>query len=231
MLKLRKRCAEEDTRFKNKMIVKDKRMKNKRIYLMLLVTVLLLMGCEKKVVTVAGAESEEQAEEVVNYIEIEKFQLKEPEEEYEGEEVLFCAVLIPEGYHEAEDVPGMYIHERYPFEASNIYYSASDGLTEGIISKELTKELYEKLLEEAFLAEGETVDIEIESFKQVEMEGVPVYEVRSSYAKDAKRVLQLTYLVLAERTHVITYTQMSDDEMMTDFAAAEGQVKLVTTKE
>ena len=213
------------------MIIKDKKMKNKKIYLLLLMTIFLLIGCEKKVVTVAGSESEEQTEEVVNYIEIEKFQLKEPEEEYEGEEVLFCAVLIPEGYHEAEDVPGMYIHERYPFEASNVYYSVSDGLTEGIISKELSKELYEQLVEEAFSAEGQTVDVEIESFEQTEMEGVPVYEIRSSYAKEAKRVLQLTYLVVAERTHVITYTQMLDDEMMADFAAAEGQVKLVTSKE
>ena len=213
------------------MIIKDKKMKNKKIYLLLLMTIFLIIGCEKKVVTVAGSESEEQTEEVVNYIEIEKFQLKEPEEEYEGEEVLFCAVLIPEGYHEAEDVPGMYIHERYPFEASNVYYSVSDGFTEGIVSKELSKELYEQLVEEAFLAEGQTVDVEIESFERTEMEGVPVYEIRSSYAKEAKRVLQLTYLVVAERTHVITYTQMSDDEMMADFAAAEGQVKLVTSKE
>lgn len=203
----------------------------KIIYAALLLLAFGLTGCNRQVITVAGMETKEQTEETVNYIEIEKFELKEPEAEYEGEDVLFCAVLIPEGYYESEEVPGMYIHERYPFEASNIYYNAFDGLSEGIVTGELTGELYEQLVEEAYGAAGETVDLEIESFESEEMEGVPAYTIRSSYAKDSKRVLQLTYLVLAEQTHVITYTQMSDDEMMADFAAAEGQIKLVMAEE
>lgn len=190
----------------------------------------LLMGCNREVITVAGIETADGEEAVANYIEISEFELKEPAEEYDGEEVLFCAVLIPKGYLQSEEVPGMYIHERYPMEASNIYYSVSGGEDAGIVSAELTADKYEKLVEEAYKELGETVDLEIVSFEQTDMEGVPVYRICSNYAKEAKWVQQLTYIVLAEDTHTITYTQMSDDEMMEDYTQAEGQIKLVIAK-
>lgn len=199
-------------------------------YPVLLLLVMLLIGCNRQVITVAGIETQEQEDGSEDYIEIKEFELKQPLEEYDGNEVMFCAVLIPAGYQESEEIPGMYIHERYPIEASNIYYSTLKDEEGGDVSEELTKERYEKLVEEAFREAGMKTDIEISSFEQLEMEGVPAYRIRSSYAKDTKRVQQLTYMILAEDTHVITYTQMSDDEMMEDYTMAEGEIKLVIKK-
>lgn len=199
-------------------------------YPVLLLLVMLLIGCNRQVITVAGIETQEQEDGSEDYIEIKEFELKQPLEEYDGNEVMFCAVLIPAGYQESEEIPGMYIHERYPIEASNIYYSTLKDEEGGDVSEELTKERYEQLVEEAFREAGMKTDIEISSFEQLEMEGVPVYRIRSSYAKDTKRVQQLTYMILAEDTHIITYTQMSDDEMMEDYTMAEGEIKLVIKK-
>lgn len=199
-------------------------------YPVLLLLVMLLIGCNRQVITVAGIETQEQEDGSEDYIEIKEFELKQPLEEYDGNEVMFCAVLIPAGYQESEEIPGMYIHERYPIEASNIYYSTLKDEEGGDVSEELTKERYEQLVEEAFREAGMKTDIEISSFEQLEMEGVPAYRIRSSYAKDTKRVQQLTYMILAEDTHVITYTQMSDDEMMEDYTMAEGEIKLVIKK-
>lgn len=187
----------------------------------------LLAGCNREVITVAGVEGAETNEQMAQYIEIKEFELKEPEEVYEGKKVRSCAVLIPEGYVQSQENPGMYIHERYPIEASNIYYSVSEGDGEGIVSKELTPAQYKQLVEEAYKKSGMEAELEIISFEQTDMGGVPVYKICSSYAKDAKKVQQLTYMVVSEDTHMITYTQMSDDEMMEDFTAAEGQIKLV----
>jgi len=206
---------------------KDYYMKKGMKILLPFLFLFLLAGCNREVITVAGVEGAVQEEQATQYIEIEEFELKEPEEVYEGEKVLSCAVLIPEGYVQSEEIPGMYIHERYPVEASNIYYSVSKGDKEGIVSKELTEEQYKQLVEEAYKKSGMEADLEIISFEQTEREGVPVYKICSSYAKDAKWVQQLTYMVLAEDTHMITYTQLSDDEMMEDFTVAEGQIKLV----
>lgn len=199
-------------------------------YPVLLLLVMLLIGCNRQVITVAGIETQEQEDGSEDYIEIKEFELKQPLEEYDGNEVMFCAVLIPAGYQESEEIPGMYIHERYPIEASNIYYSTLKDEEGGDVSEELTKERYEQLVEEAFREAGMKTDIEISSFEQLEMEGVPAYRIRSSYAKDTKRVQQLTYMILAEDTHIITYTQMSDDEMMEDYTMAEGEIKLVIKK-
>lgn len=199
-------------------------------YPVLLLLVMLLIGCNRQVITVAGIETQEQEDGSEDYIEIKEFELKQPLKEYDGNEVMFCAVLIPAGYQESEEIPGMYIHERYPIEASNIYYSTLKDEEGGDVSEELTKEQYEQLVEEAFREAGMKTDIEISSFEQLEMEGVPAYRIRSSYAKDTKRVQQLTYMILAEDTHVITYTQMSDDEMMEDYTMAEGEIKLVIKK-
>lgn len=202
----------------------------KKTYLVLLLLVTLLIGCKKQVITVTGMETEGQESSHEDYIEIKEFELKQPVEEYEGNEVMFCTVLIPAGYRESEEIPGMYIHERYPMEASNIYYSMLKAEEGGGVSKELTKEQYEQLVEEAFREAGMKADLEISSFEQLDMEGVPAYRIRSSYAKGLKHVQQLTYLIVAEDTHVITYTQMSDDEMMEDYTVAEGEIKLVVKK-
>lgn len=202
----------------------------RKSYPVLLLLMMLLIGCNRQVITVAGIEPQEQEDGSEDYIEIKEFELKQPLEKYDGNEVMFCAVLIPAGYQESEEIPGMYIHERYPIEASNIYYSTLKDEEGGDVSEELTKERYEQLVEEAFWEAGMKTDIEISSFEQLEMEGVPAYRIRSSYAKDTKRVQQLTYMILAEDTHVITYTQMSDDEMMEDYTMAEGEIKLVIKK-
>ena len=40
-------------------------------------------------------------------------------------------------------------------------------------------------------------------------------------------IQQLTYLVLAEDTYTITYSQSQDDELMADFEISDGEIKLV----
>ena len=59
------------------------------------------------------------------------------------------------------------------------------------------------------------------------MEGVPGYKIRSSFEVDNKRVQQLAYIIQAKDTHIITYNQLSDDELLADFEISEGEIRLV----
>lgn len=197
----------------------------KKRILLLASLALLLTGCGEKVITVAGTWSEDGQES--EYIEMKEFQIREPETESGREEVSCCAVLIPAGYHESEEIPGMYIHERSPLDSSNIYYTVSEGSGGGNVSQELTKESYQKLVEEAYRESGQEISVTIESFERIDMEGVPGYKVCSTCKIDDDMMQQLAYMILGEDTYTITYSQMNDDELMADFEISDGEIRLV----
>lgn len=193
--------------------------------MLMVLAAFLLTGCAREAVTVAGIQSEDG--ESMEYIEMQEFELKE-QEESTGEKVRYCAVMIPAGYHESEEIQGMYVHERNPIDASNIYYTVSEGNEEGMVSGMLTKEAYQETMEKAYQEAGMEVALNIDSFEKIDMEGIPGYKIRSSYAvADGEEIEQLAYLILAEDTYTITYSQMWDDELMADFEISDGEIRLV----
>lgn len=198
-------------------------MKKKVIFAAL--AAIFLTGCSKEAVTVAGIQSEDG--QPAQYIEMQEFELKEPTQEINREKASYCVVLIPASYQESQEVPGMYIHNRSPLDSSNIYYTVSEGGQDGMVSTDLTEETYEKTLEEAYKAAGRDVDLVIESFEEIDMEGVPGYKIRSSCQLEEEKIEQLTYLILAQDTYTITYSQMSDDELMADFVISDGEIRLM----
>lgn len=200
----------------------------KKILLMTLFS-LLLSGCSKEVVTVAGIQSEDGQD--ADYIEMKEFELKSQKTEISNDGVSCCAVLIPSGYQESDEIPGMYVHEKSPLDSSNVYYTISEGSGDGKVSKTLTEDSYKEILEEAFQEAGQDIDLEIEAFEEIDMEGVPAYKIRSSYSVEDGEIEQLTYLILAENTYTITYSQMSDDELMADFEISDGAIRLVREEE
>ena len=201
----------------------------KKIFLMAFVA-FLLSGCGKEAVTVAGIQSEDGEEN--GYIEMQEFELKQQEEEGTEEEIRYCAVLIPAGYKESEEVPGMYVHERNPLDSSNIYYSVSEGSGRGKVSRTLTKENYKETMEKAYEKAGQKVELTIDSFEEINMEGIPCYKIRSSYVvEDDEKIEQLAYLIMAKDTYTITYSQMSDDELLEDFEISDGEIRLVREEE
>ena len=202
-------------------------MKKKMIFTVF--AALLLSGCGKEAVTVADIYTEDGVQ--TQYIEMQEFELKEPTEEIDREEASYCVVLIPASYQESEEIPGMYIHNRNPLDSSNIYYTVSEGGEDGIVSTALTEEIYEKTLEEAYEEAGQAVDLVIESFEEIDMDGVPGYKIRSAYQMEEEKIEQLTYLILAQDTYTITYSQMSDDELMADFVISDGEIRLVREDE
>ncbi len=199
------------------------KMKKKMILFMF--CALLLQGCQKETVTVASIRTEDGQE--AEYIEMKEFELKEKTSEGVGEEVSHCAVLIPVGYQESDHFPGMYVHNRAPLDSSNVYFTISEGDGEGKVSRSLTEDAYKKTLEKAYREAGQEIDLEIVSFEKIDMEGIPGYKVRSRYKVEDSAIEQLAYLILAEDTYTVTYSQMSDDELMADFEISDGEIRLV----
>lgn len=184
-----------------------------------------LCGCREEVITVSGVHGDEKAAE--QYIEMKEFELKERDPESGREKVRGCVVRIPAGYYESEEIPGMYLHEKTPLDSSNIYYSVAKGSEKGRVSDSLTEEEYRQTIENAFQDRGRKVELAITSFEELDMDGILGYKIRSEYESGEHRIQQLTYLVLAEDTYTITYSQSEDDELMADFEISDGEIKLV----
>ncbi|MCM1126290.1 MAG: hypothetical protein NC429_07435 [Lachnospiraceae bacterium] len=201
-------------------------MKKKLMLGLLLVS--LLTGCEQKVITVAGIQTEDGQE--TEYIEMKEFELKTSQVQ-EEDSVQYCALLIPAGYQPSEEIEGMYVHERSPLDSSNIYYTVSPGEEAGKVSDKLTGKIYEETVENAFAEEGWDVDLQVESFEEIDMEGVPAYKIRSTYQAGEGQIEQLTYLITADDTYTITYSQMADDQLMADFDISDGEIRLVRDEE
>lgn len=189
-----------------------------------------ICGCEEKIITVSSVPDENGQE--TEYIEIQEFELKEvKEEENNRARVQYCAVLIPEQYHESDEIPGMYFHEKAPLDSSNIYYTVSEGSKDGRVSDSLTEKKYKEIIEEAFKKNGQEGSFTVDSFEEMDMDGVPAYKIRSTYSTSENEIQQLTYLVLAENTYTITYSQAEDDELIADFEISDGKIKLVKENE
>lgn len=190
---------------------------------------LMLTGCEQKVITVADIQSEDGQE--TEYIEMKEFELKSVEVEDAEDSVQYCALLIPVGYQPSEEIEGMYVHERRPLDSSNIYYTVSPGNNDGKVSKKLTREVYEETIENTFSENGWEIDLQIESFEEIDMEGVPGYKIRSTYDIEDGQIEQLTYLIMADDTYTITYSQMADDQLMADFDITGDEIRLIRDEE
>ena len=192
----------------------------------LLVCVLMsivLLGCGHKYTTVADDITESEEEE---FFEIQKFSLKNTKG-VDRENIGYCAVLIPIDFVKKDGCEGMYVSTLYPLDSSNIYYTISDAYNDGYIDENLTAQNYEQIMESAFRADDDPTDIEIDKFETIDMSGIPCFKIRSHYVVDGQVIQQLTYIVMASQTHTITYTQVSDDELMVDFINDEGEIKLV----
>lgn len=191
---------------------------------------MFLTGCGKQqVITVADIQSEEGQE--PKYIEMQEFELKEAAQEEAGDKSGYCVVMIPEGFQESDEIPGMYVHERNPLDSSNVYYTVSEGLGDGKVSAALTKEEYIASIEEAYKEMGQDIALHVESFEKIDMEGIPGYKIRSNYSVEGETIEQVAYMILADNTYTITYSQMAGDELLADFELSDGQIRLVREEE
>ena len=86
-------------------------------------------------------------------------------------------------------------------------------------------------MEDALEESGQEGSIQIESFEETSLDEVPAYKIRSTYQLGDNTVQQLTYLVMAEDTYTITYSQADDDELMADFDVSDGEIRLVKDAE
>ena len=135
-----------------------------------------------------------------------------------------CTFTLPEGFEESEDMTGMYLNEHYPVDASTIYYKEMDqDASLQLMSKEIFLENMKKKLERSY---GSGVDLEIQSFEKIEISGFPSFKILYDYSNGDVAFTHLQYIINADKTYVITYSQTDEYDRMEEFAESAETIQV-----
>lgn len=135
-----------------------------------------------------------------------------------------CTFDIPEGFEESEEVENLYVTARYPLDTSMIYYEVMDGDTSlQLMTKEMFKEQAEENLYQAY---GEDIKMNIDSYESVKISGYPAFRILCHYETDSIKITQLEYIINADKTYAVTYSQTSDIDWMEAFEASAATIRV-----
>lgn len=135
-----------------------------------------------------------------------------------------CSFTLPEAFSESEDIEGMYVTKRYPIDASTIYYVA---LGRDVALQLMTEETFKAQAEENFFKEyGEEIEVHIDSFEQIRIDGCPAFRILCHYQVGDTQITQLEYAINADKSYVVTYSQTEDYDRMEEYEASAETIHL-----
>lgn len=139
-----------------------------------------------------------------------------------------CTLVLPAGYVKSSSIDGMYQAERYPLDSSNVYYTVSEGMDTDSVDKLLRTDAYKNKTEQSFRETyGSGASVSSYQSAKVSIDGCPAYKIELSCTAEDMKLEQLTYIILADKTYTITYSQSADDERMEDFKKSAETIRMV----
>lgn len=184
----------------------------KRKVLILIMTAVLCFG-----ITACGNnenKQEEQTQTIGEEIQAESGEApSEPESTEEIKPAGELKVEIPEGFLETDENTRVYVTKDYPKDSSMIVIEETDQ-----IQALPTKEQFKAQIESGLTKQaGEPVEVNVEEYKDVEVDGYKALRIMSSYTYSGIKFKQLEYVVEADKTYLITYTNINDANWMDAF--------------
>ena len=133
-----------------------------------------------------------------------------------------CTFDLPEGFEESQDVDNLYVTARYPLDSSMIYYEVMEGdISLQLMSEDFFKEQAKEGLYQTY---GEDIELNIDSYKSVKIDGYPAFRILCHYEVDGIKITQLEYVINADRTYVVTYSQTRDYDWMEEYEASAATI-------
>lgn len=135
-----------------------------------------------------------------------------------------CTFDLPEGFAESEEMAGMYVTDRYPIDASSIYYmEAEQDKTLQLLTEETFREQAQESLREAY---GEDITVNVDSFERIKIDGYPAFRILCHYQIGRIQITQLEYAINADKSYMITYSQTSDYDYMEAYEASAETIRV-----
>lgn len=136
-----------------------------------------------------------------------------------------CTFDLPEGFVESTETDNLFVTERYPLDTSMIYYEIMDGdISLQLMTKDFFKEQAEENLSQVY---GEDIVIDIDNYESVKIDGYPAFRILCHYEVDNIKITQLEFIVNADKTYVITYSQTSDYDWMEAFETSAATIHVI----
>lgn len=133
-----------------------------------------------------------------------------------------CTFDLPEGFVESEDMAGMYVTDRYPLDASAIYYTAMEqDKSLQLMTEETFKEQTQESLKQAY---EEDITVNIDSFESTKIDGYPAFRILCHYRVGGIQLTQLQYAINADKSYMVIYSQTSDYDRMEEYEASAATI-------
>ena len=135
-----------------------------------------------------------------------------------------CTFALPEGFTEIEDMPGMYVTKRYPIDASTIYYVEMDkDISMQLMTEETFMIQIQSYFEQIY---GTDVEVDLQSYERIEIDGYPAFRILCTYTVDDVEITQLEYVINADKSYVVTYSQTNEYDRTEEFEASAATIHL-----
>lgn len=133
-----------------------------------------------------------------------------------------CTFDLPEGFEESEEMADMYVTGRYPIDASSIYYTAMDQDTSlQLMTQETFKEQTQESLRQAY---EEEIEVSVDNFESMKIDGYPAFRILCHYQVENVQITQLAYVINADKSYMIIYSQTSDYDRMEAYEASAATI-------
>lgn len=131
---------------------------------------------------------------------------------------------VPENFAPLESNPNMYVTRRYSLDISNIYYQESEV---DYLLQLMTEDSYKEMALQDFKETyGMDVDLQIDSFQETKISGIPSFQIESRFSLEGITIEQTTYIVNADKTYMLVYTTTNEYDTGLAFADSKDSIRV-----
>ena len=131
---------------------------------------------------------------------------------------------VPENFAPLESNPNMYVTRRYSLDISNIYYQESEV---DYLLQLMTEDSYKEMALQDFKETyGMDVDLQIDSFQETKISGIPSFQIESRFSLEEITIEQTTYIVNADKTYLLVYTTTNEYDTGLAFADSKDSIRV-----
>ena len=91
------------------------------------------------------------------------------------------------------------------------------------MTEETFKEQTQENLRELY---GEEVTLNIDSFESIRIDGYPAFRILCHYQVEDIQITQLQYVINADKSYMVIYSQTSDYDRMEEYEASAATIKI-----